>query len=119
MVVRRLSARWEGDRGWFSRLELNREAALRAGIPLIIWIETVANESDERYGIAPMPSDSPPKVRQSVYTSLAYGVKGIQWYHGSMLYERDSATLNEVGKNVRKITGTDSHGADSSQSRIG
>lgn len=94
---------WEGDRGWFSRLEQNRDAALRAGIPLIIWIEAVANKSDERYSIAPMPSDSPPKVRQSVYTSLAYGVKGIQWYHGSMLYERESATLSEAGRHVRDI----------------
>ncbi|MBN1293806.1 MAG: hypothetical protein JXB48_18330 [Candidatus Latescibacteria bacterium] len=94
---------WEGDTGYFARLEQHREAAFKAGIPLICWVEVTANKHDDRYKNVPLPSDSNPKVRQSVYTSLAYGVKGIQWFHGRLLFEKESAELNECGRHVASI----------------
>ena len=94
---------WEGESGYFSRLEQHRDAALSAGIPLICWVEVTSNKHDDRYGNVPLPSDSNPKVRQSVYTSLAYGVKGIQWFHGNLLFVKGSTELNECGKHVAAV----------------
>ena len=94
---------WEGCTGYFSRLEQHRAAAKNAGIPLICWVEVTANKHDDRYKNVPLPSDSNPKVRQSVYNSLAYGVKGIQWFHGRLLFEKGSVGLNECGKHVAAI----------------
>ena len=94
---------WEGARGYFSRLEQHRSAALRAGIPLINWVEVVANKHDARYSNVPVPSDSDPKVRQSLYTGLAYGLKGVQWFHGGLLYEKGTAELNECGRHVAAL----------------
>ena len=94
---------WEGDEGYFARLEQHREAALKAGIPLICWVEVTSNKHDDRYKNVALPSDSNPKVRQSVYTSLTYGVKGIQWFHGNMLFEKGSTELNACGMNVAAI----------------
>lgn len=94
---------WEGARGYFSRLEQHRTAALRAGIPLINWVEVVANKHDDRYRNVAVPSDSDPKVRQSLYTGLAYGLKGVQWFHGGLLYEKGSAELNECGRHVAAL----------------
>jgi len=94
---------WEGYTGYFARLEQHRDAALSAGIPLICWVEVTSNKHDDRYKNVVLPSDSNPKVRQSVYTSLAYGVKGIQWFHGRLLFEKGSTELNESGRHVASI----------------
>jgi len=94
---------WEGSTGYFSRLEQHRDAAREAGIPLLNWVEVVANRHDARYHNAPMPSDSKPKVRQSVYTGLAYGLKGIQWFHGGLLYEEGTTDLNACGQHVAAL----------------
>ncbi|MFH1571849.1 MAG: hypothetical protein ABIL09_27920, partial [Gemmatimonadota bacterium] len=94
---------WEGSTGYFSRLEQHRDAARAAGIPLVNWVEVVANRHDDRYRNVPLPSDSGPKVRQSLYTGLAYGVKGVQWFHGGLLYEEGTAALNECGRHVAAL----------------
>ncbi|MFC1608532.1 hypothetical protein ACFL47_11240, partial [Candidatus Latescibacterota bacterium] len=94
---------WEGSTGYFARLEQHREAALSAGIPLILWVEVTANKHDDRYSNVPLPSDSNPKIRQSLYTSLAYGVKGIQWFHGKLLYTKGTSELNECGEHVASL----------------
>jgi len=96
---------WEGSTGYFSRLEQHREAALGAGIPLLNWVEVVANRHDSRYQNAPEPSDSHPKVRQSLYTGLAYGLKGVQWFHGGLLYEKGTTELNECGRHIAALNG--------------
>lgn len=94
---------WEGSTGYFSRLEQHRDAALAAGIPLINWVEVVANRHDDRYRNAPVPSDSHPKVRQSLYTGLAYGLKGVQWFHGGLLFDEGTTDLNECGRHVASL----------------
>ncbi len=71
----------------FSRLESYRKAALKADLPLLCWVEANA---DPRYewgeAGAGYLSDNPTKLRQSVYTDLAYGVKGIQWFTAGLAF---------------------------------
>ncbi len=82
---------WARESDWWRGLEAHREAALGAGVPMIVWIES--NTSEKRFNahLAP-PEDNATKVRWSVYTSLAYGSKGVQWFLGST--NEDVAKLN-------------------------
>lgn len=98
---------WDGCRGHFARLEQHRDAALGAGIPLMFWVEVTANPDDSRYRHGkedvPVPPDNMVKLRQSVYTGLAYGVKGVQWFVGRMMFRAGSAELNEAGEDVKAL----------------
>lgn len=87
----------------FSRLESYRRAALDAELPLMCWVES---SSDPRYewgeaGASWLP-DNPQKLRHSVYTNLAYGVKGIQWFTAGLAF-----TPGADGKIVRNKAGDD------------
>jgi len=98
---------WDGDRGYFARLEQHRDAAMSAGIPLMCWVEVTANPNDERYKSGktdvPCPEDNEQKIRQSVFTSLAYGVKGIEWFVNRMMFKAGTSELNECGMDVAAI----------------
>lgn len=77
---------WWGPQHYCWRLDAHRAAALKAGLPLICWIEANA---DPRYewgkpGAGYLP-DNAAKLRQSVYLALAYGVRGIQWFTGGLI----------------------------------
>jgi hypothetical protein len=85
---------WGSDR-YFEKLEQFREAALAAGVPLFVCIEASANP---RWGQG--PPDNAQKLRQSVYTSLAYGVKGVEWYDCLVMYKKNSVQLNQNGEDV-------------------
>ncbi len=78
---------WWNEAHHFSRLEVHRRAALEAGIPLICWIE---GSSDPRWEWGEKGQtrlfDNPDKLRHSVYTALAYGVKGIQWFNDYVVF---------------------------------
>ena len=94
---------WWGSHSHFEKLEQHRDAALAAGIPLTCWIEANANSNVEwghDYSVIP---DNAVKLRQSVYTSLAYGVKGIQWFSADMLFKPGTAELNECGQQVAQL----------------
>lgn len=88
----------------FSRLESYRKAALDADLPLLCWIET---SSDPRYemgqaGATRLP-DNPQKLRHSLYTNLAYGVKGIQWFTAGLAFDTASdgkLTRNKAGDDI-------------------
>ncbi len=89
----------------FVKLEQHRDAALEAGIPLIAWREVNVQRNvpgqDKRNYVT--PPDNARKIRQSVYTSLAYGVRGILWFTGYLLFEQGGTGLNETGKQVATI----------------
>ena len=76
-----------GRRAHFSRLEEYRRAALAHDIPLLVWVHGNAGppeiRKDDYYYHAP---DNQERMRHSVFTSLAYGAKGIQWFHGKHLF---------------------------------
>jgi hypothetical protein len=82
---------WARESDWWRGLEAHRDAALRAGVPMIMWIES--NSSEKRFNAhMPPPDDNAAKIRWSAYTSLAYGSKGVQWFTGST--DEDVSTLN-------------------------
>jgi hypothetical protein len=82
---------WAEESDWWRGLEAHRDAALRARVPMIMWIES--NTSEQRANAhLPPPQDNATKIRWSVYTSLAYGAKGVQWFIGSTA--EDVANLN-------------------------
>jgi len=94
---------WWGSHSHFEKLEQHRDAALAADIPLTCWIEANANPNVEWGGPATIDPDNAVKLRQSVYTSLAYGVKGIQWFSGEQLFKPGTAELNEGGRQIAHL----------------
>ncbi len=96
---------WGNHSGHFSLLEEYRETALSEDIPLICWLEVNANPVVEMGGgdDSSPPSNNEQKLRQSVFTSLAYGVKGIEWFTSSLMFERGTNTFNQCGRDVEKI----------------
>lgn len=90
--------KWGADR-YYEKLEQFREEANRAGVPLTSCVETVTRPVN---GPAYLP-DSAVKTRLSVYSNLTYGVKGIHWFSGSGMYEKDSMTLSRYGEDVKAL----------------
>lgn len=100
---------WWGTQNHFGRLAAHREAALGAGIPLICWVEANADPRWEwgKPGATYLP-DNAAKLRQSVYTALAYGVKGIQWFVGPLVFETGEGgvllpKLTQAGEDIKAI----------------
>jgi len=92
---------WGQDKH-FSRLEEYRAAALAAGIPLLIWAHGNAGppemrKTDYHYHCA----DNLQRMRHSVFTSLAYGAKGVQWFHGGHIW--DGKKLRPCGEDIAVI----------------
>jgi len=95
---------WWGTEGHFPKLEKHRDAAIAADVPLIRWIEYTATYGFEFQGHdKSRPEDNEARLRRSVFTSLAYGVTGIQWFTGRALFEKDGASLNDCGRDVKAI----------------
>lgn len=84
-----------GPASHFARLEEYRQGALDHGIPLMVWVHGNAGPPEIRkhdyYYHAP---DNQARMRHSVFTSLAYGAKGIQWFHGKHLFAGDHLRPN-------------------------
>ncbi|MEZ5416697.1 MAG: hypothetical protein R2708_05070 [Vicinamibacterales bacterium] len=91
---------WGGDR-YFEKLEQFRDAAVGAGVPLAACFEVSANPGVEWGDTARLP-DNGQRLRQSVYTSLAYGVTGIEWFHTDLVFT-GSGALTAVGADVAAI----------------
>jgi hypothetical protein len=93
---------WWGSDRYFEKLEEFRQQALLAGVPLGSCIEVNANPGIER-GDRTYLADNRAKLRQSVYTSLAYGAKSIEWFSAGILFEPKSAKLAPWGEDVAAI----------------
>ncbi len=93
---------WWGSDRYFEKLEQFREAAIRAGVPLAACFEVSANPGVE-WGDTTRLADNDRKLRQSVYTSLAYGVTGVEWFHADMIFTAGSGALTPVGRDVAAI----------------
>ena len=93
-----------GQDNHFSRLEEYRAAALAAGIPLLFYehgnVSPPAKRKDDYHFYC---ADSMQRMRQTVFTALAYGVKGIQWFMGRHLW--DGKKLRPQGRDVAAING--------------
>lgn len=93
---------WWGSDRYFEKLEQFREAAIRAGVPLAACFEASANPGVE-WGDTTRLADNDRKLRQSVYTSLAYGVTGVEWFQADMIFTAGSGALTPVGRDVAAI----------------
>lgn len=93
---------WWGRDRYFEKLEQFREAALAAGVPLASCVEVSANPAVER-GDTTYFEDNASKLRQSVYTTLAYGAKGIEWFSVNQLFEPRSLMLTPAGRDVAAL----------------
>lgn len=93
---------WWGSDRYFEKLEQFRDAAVRAGVPLAACFEASANPAVE-WGDTTYLPDNGRKLRQSVYTSLAYGVTGIEWFQAEMIFEASTGALTPAGKDVAAI----------------
>lgn len=93
---------WWGSDRYFEKLEQFREAAVRAGVPLAACFEASANPGVE-WGDQTRLPDNDQRLRQSVYTSLAYGVTGIEWFHADMVFSPGAGALTAVGLDVAAI----------------
>lgn len=93
---------WWGSDRYFEKLEQFREAAMFARVPLGSCFEVSANPGVER-GDKRYLSDNASRLRQSVYTSLAYGVKAVEWFSSDILFEPGKLELTDAGKDVAAI----------------
>ncbi|MBN1291548.1 MAG: hypothetical protein JXB48_06880, partial [Candidatus Latescibacteria bacterium] len=89
--------RWGSDR-YFEKLEQFREEALKADVPLACCIESTA---DPRYGEG--HSGNAEKLHQSVYTCLAYGVKGVEWFHCDGIFKKGTVELTRSGQDIVQL----------------
>ena len=94
-----------GSAGHFPTLEYHREAALAAKIPLVRFLTANASQNNDWGGDRSPPFDNLQKLRQSVYTSLAYGVKGIEWFNARLtgMFVPGTTELGPCGKDVAAI----------------
>jgi hypothetical protein len=93
---------WWGSDRYFEKLEEFRHQATLARVPLGSCIEVDANPGIER-GDRTYLEDNRAKLRQSVYTNLAYGVKSIEWFSASILFEPGTTKLAPWGEDVAAI----------------
>ncbi len=93
---------WWGSNRYFEKLEQFREAAMLAGVPLAACIEVSTNPAIERGDSTYLP-DNARKLRQSLYTTLAYGAKGIEWFNAAQMFEADRPVLTPAGRDVAAL----------------
>ena len=92
---------WGSDR-YFEKLEQFRDQAVLAGVPLGSCIETSANPGIERGDTSYLP-DNAFKLRQSVYTNLAYGVTMVEWFSAARMFEPGTLELTTSGRDVAAL----------------
>ena len=90
---------WKGD--YFPLLEEYRELALQENLPLFGWVEANTGPDSETGPGSIYPSDNLAKLRFSVFTALAYGQKGIQWFVDRLIF--DGPRLTRAGRDVAEI----------------
>jgi hypothetical protein len=93
---------WWGSDRYFEKLEQFREAALLARVPLGSCIEASANPAIERGDPSYLP-DNAAKLRQSLYTNLAYGVRAVEWFSSRIVFETKSTKLTPSGRDVAAL----------------
>ncbi len=94
-----------GQQAQFVKLEQHRDAALAAGLPLTVWREVNIQRNvpgtPDRNWIT--PPDNAPKIRQNIYATLVYGARGILWFTGQLLFDKQTGELNETGGQVAAL----------------
>jgi len=95
---------WWGTEAHFVKLEVHRDAGLAAGVPVIRWVEVNAAYGLEFVGHdTSRPEDNEIRLRRSVFTSLAYGIRGIEWFTAQNLLSNGGTVLNDQGHDIAAI----------------
>ena len=99
---------WWGRDGHFTKLELYRSAAEKAGVPMVLYFETDTS-AGAGWGWGPegpkYRPDNRARLREGVYTALAYGLKGVEWFWAGSMFKQGTSDLNECGRDVAAING--------------
>jgi hypothetical protein len=90
---------WQGD--YFPMLEEYHDLAGREGLPLLCWVEANTGPDSETGKGLIYPPDNIRKLRFSVFTALAYGHKGIQWFVEPLIFTGNQ--LTRAGQDVAEI----------------
>ena len=93
---------WWGSDRYFEKLEQFREAAVAAGVPLGSCLEANA---DPYHGHRTYLEDNAAKLRQSVYTNLAYGVTLIEWFNCALIFDEETGELTASGRDIAALNG--------------
>jgi hypothetical protein len=93
---------WWGSDRYFEKLEEFRHQAMLADVPLGSCIEVDANPAIE-WGDRAYLEDNRAKLRESVYTNLAYGVKVVEWFSARILFEPGTTKLAPWGEDVAAV----------------
>jgi alpha-L-fucosidase len=95
---------WWWKRGHLcGTLERHRVAALKAGVPYFCWVESDADWRWEKGVARPMYlPDNAAMLRNSVWLALAHGVRGIQWFTGALVIDKDGKRTRS-GEDVAAI----------------
>lgn len=91
---------WWGSDRYFEKLEQFREQSILYDVPLGSCLET--NTAPESGHNSYVPTNAA-RMRQSVYTNLAYGVKIIEWFSSGPMFEPKSLKLSKSGQDVAEI----------------
>jgi hypothetical protein len=97
---------WWGMEGHFTKLELYRQAAMKAGIPWVLYFEVNSHPKSqwtEGGHESVYRPDNRERLRRGVFTALAYGLKGVEWWNGAAMFKPNTTELNECGNDVVAI----------------
>jgi hypothetical protein len=94
---------WAERKHLCGELERHRVAALKAGVPYFCWVES---DADWRWanglGRPMYLPDNAAMLRNSVWQSLAHGVRGIQWFTGALVIDKNGKRTRS-GEDVAAI----------------
>ena len=94
-----------GEDPLYVKLEQHRDEAIAAGLQLTVWrevnIQRNVPDTPDRNWITPPNNDR--NIRLNVYATLAYGAKGILWFYGPLLFDKQTGDMNETGRHVAAI----------------
>ena len=99
---------WWGRDGHFTKLELYRAAAEKAGVPMVLYFETDTSAgAGWGWGLEgpKYRPDNRARLREGVYTALAYGLKGVEWFWAGGMFKPGTSELGDCGRDVAVING--------------
>jgi hypothetical protein len=93
--------RWWWSNDFLSLLEDYRRLSLAHGVPLLFWVEANTGPDSEGGPGLIYPPDNLFRIRSSVFTALAYGTKGIQWFLDRLIFQ--GSALTRAGMDVAEV----------------
>ena len=93
--------RWWWKEDFLPLLDKYRRISLEEDLPLLFWVEANTGPDSEAGPGAVYPADNMARIRSSVFTALAYGARGIQWFVDRLIF--DGSRLTHAGEDVALV----------------